>query len=858
MKKLIPLLITLSFASFVYAERDLTKLRVLNGEYPAVFFFRNSEGAPSRKGAKWDDWDREYSRLMGIMGKCLDEEVLGREANNPEWFTRFKEKNPEQSVLLHFNGNARDPRHGTDKYFHGHWVYRQAVGIVADIPATSGESEIKVESVSDFKVNTGRYKTSSDDIALFGITDDGRHDWNHCEQVQLISVDSKQNTIKVKRGCYGTKPLAFMAGRSRAAAHAVEGPWGKHNNLMWFYNFATHSPRDAEGKSCADRLVDDLAMWFGKGGKLEKFDGLEFDVLHNVTHGDTTGDGVMDNGFFDGINAYGSGVYAFAGQLRQRLGRDLIIQADGALGQGGERSQRANGILNGIESEGWPNLKDWNFDDWSGGINRHNFWHANAFKPAFSYINHKWIEPVPDKPGMTRHPVVPFSRHRLAFAGAQFTDAVLTYSFAPPHERGKPIGIWDELNCGMDNKLGWLGQPLDATICLARESPDLLNGAGAPAGELLVSRVVGDVKVESIDKGLLISSVNPARKSLVFQIQGVPVPLESSELTVFVNMSARARKGYPAEMPRFSRVAVSGGCIDLMSGGDHAISRGMCLRGGSEQDLNVSATGGNLHYQRSASVGGESMSAFALHPPYKGKKGYVFWSRDITIPARSYDLHFNLGMSAKAPQRSDGIWYKVFVAEVSGERVGDYRKIFEKSTKAHAWVPCSVSLQEWSGKKVRIKFVADCGPKNNATTDQGFWSGVRLKESGLAEAAITPEKSYMTWLNSQPFEASFYYRNIRSEQVDLTFTIEGSEPVLLTRLIAHAAADARCRTFENGVVLGNPSLEPYTFDLSIVACDRTLHRIKASAMQDGEVNNGEVVGATVTLGPLDGLFLVEE
>jgi hypothetical protein len=77
-------------------------------------------------------------------------------------------------------------------------------------------------------------------------------------------------------------------------------------------------------------------------------------------------------------------------------------------------------------------------------------------------------------------------------------------------------------------------------------------------------------------------------------------------------------------------------------------------------------------------------------------------------------------------------------------------------------------------------------------------------------------------------------------------------------LIAHAAADARCRTFENGVVLGNPSLEPYTFDLSIVACDRTLHRIKASAMQDGEVNNGEVVGATVTLGPLDGLFLVEE
>jgi len=857
MKKLIPLLITLSFAILASADRNPAELRIMDGNYPPVFFFRSSEGPPSRKGAVWGEWESEYSRLMGIMGKCLDEEVLGREGNNPVWFSKFKDKNPDQVVLLHFNGNARDPRHGTGKYFPGHWIYRKAVPITADLPAENGESEIKVESVSDFKVNSGRYRTSNDDIALFGVTKDGQHDWNYCEQVQLISVDPKKNTIRVRRGCYGTKPLAFQAGASRTAVHAVEGPWGKTNNIMWFYNFSTHCPLDAEGRSCADRVIDDLAVWFGKDGKLEKFDGLEFDVLHNVTRGDTTGDGETDDGLVDGINAYGIGVYQFARKLRRRLGPDTIIQADGALGPGGERSQRANEFLNGIESEGWPNLSDWDFDDWSGGINRHNFWHANSFKPAFSYINHKWIESVPGQPGMHVSPKVPFSRHRLAFAGAQFTDAALTYSFAPSHERGQPIGIWDELNCGADNRPGWLGKPLAETICLAKESPDLLKGAVSPAGKDLVKHICGDVNVEETAGGLLISAAEPEAQSLTFKVQDIAVPVESSDLTVFATLSANPRKGYPDDMPRFAQVAVNGGSIDLMDGGIRSVTCGQCLRGSSEQELDT-ATGANLKFQRSVTIDGRTMTAFALHPPYKEKKGYVWWSRDVTLPALDYDLQFYLGMSEKAPGRSDGIWYRVFVAEIKGGVAGEDQKIFEQSTKAHEWIPGAVSLKAWSGRKFRIKFVADCGPKNNATTDQGYWGDVRLVLSGKSDSEITAFKSHMSWLNQKPFEASFYFREIRSEKVDLTITVEGAEPVLLKSLTAHAAADARCRTFEHGVVLGNPSLEPYTFELSLIACDRTLYRIKATSAQDGEANNGKVVGDKVTLGPLDGLFLLEK
>ncbi len=161
-------------------------------------------------------WDEDFSRLQGIIGKCLDEEIPGTMIRNPEFFQRFKRSHPEQIVLLHFNGNANDPRFCGNRYFPGHWIHRAASDISQDIPAESGESLIHVQNTRDFKVDTGRYRNINDDIALFGITPDGKHDWLHCEQVQLLAVDHEAGTIRVRRGCYGTKPLAFAVGSGNA------------------------------------------------------------------------------------------------------------------------------------------------------------------------------------------------------------------------------------------------------------------------------------------------------------------------------------------------------------------------------------------------------------------------------------------------------------------------------------------------------------------------------------------------------------------------------------------------------------------------------------------------------------------
>lgn len=842
-------MVELLVAAAISGLASVSDLELLGPDYPRVFFFRSAEAMPYRKGMTYERWEGEYGRLMGIMGKCLDEEVVGRETLNPEWFSRFKRDNPKQAVLLHFNGNARDPRYATGRYFPGHWTYRAATLIVADVSAEAGESVIRVADAADFRTETGRYRTSSDDLALFGVTADGKHDWARCEQVQVVSADAKANTVRVRRGCYGTRPLAFQAGQARAAAHQVEGPWGKTNHLMWYYNFTAHGPRDDEGKTCADRLVDELGGWFGAGGKLAAFDGLEFDVMFNETRGDTDGDGAVDDGVVDGVNQFGIGMVEFARKLRERLGPNRIIQGDGALGPGGVRSQRAFGFLNGIESEGWPNLDDWAFDDWSGGLNRHAFWQANAFKPAFSYINHKWVVPVEGQPGEHRDAEVPFARHRLAFAAAQFTDAVITYATQPPHEAKGRIGIWDEFVCGTESRLGWLGRPLGPPVRLAAAAPDRL---GPPSGAALAARISGAVTARATEAGVVVAASDPFAKELVFTLRDVPA--SGGDLTVFATLQGAPRKGYPDSLARYAEAEVAGGAVPLLE--RKPLMTGMALRGRAESAISEDS-GARVTFQPGVRINDALLPAYAVHPPFKAVKGSVHWCRDVEVPPGA-ELRFSLGMSDKAPARSDGVWYSVYVAELVGRAAGARAKVFEEPTNAHAWLPRAVPLDAWAGKRVRLTFVADCGPANNATTDQGYWGDVKLARAGVPEAEVTPPVSLMTWVNGTPFGASFYFRGVRSKQVDLAFRVEGAEPVTLRSLTAHAAPDAQSRLFEHGLVLANPGLAPVTFDLAKLAPGRAFRRLRATPQQDTQANNGQPVGATVTLGPLEGLFLREQ
>ncbi|MBI5396557.1 MAG: hypothetical protein HZA91_14780 [Verrucomicrobia bacterium] len=829
---------------------DLHELPVVSGGEPRAFFFRQSEGLARSGRLPFENWEKTFLRLDGIMGKTLDEEVPGTQSPNIPFFTRFKQAHPKQAVLLHFNGNARDPRWECGGFFAGHWLYFNGCRVTADVPAQPGEAVITIEDPSLFRVNMGRYGDKNEDIGLCALGDDGKPDWSRSEQLELLAVDAKAKTLRVKRGAFGTAPRAFAASKAYIAAHQTEGPWGAKSNLLWFYNYSTACPRDAKGRTCSDVLVADIARRFLPGGSLAAFDGLEFDVLSFRPHGggrgraaDTDGDGKADSGGSGGINTYGVGVYEFCRKLRGKLGDNRLIMADGHS----PHSQRSFGILNGIESEGWPMLTDSEIVDWSGGLNRHEFWRLHGRAPALSYINHKFIDREAARTGGEKMLQVPLNISRLVMAAGLFTDSAFTYCIMPLGTKRAQVGIYDELRMGTANRIHWLGKPLAPPVRLALRAPDLLGGR-------FTQRLRPEqAKLETCDDGhaLKITALKPDADKLTLTLPALALP--EGDLFVHLRIKAEPMKGYPAAIPRLAWVGWRH-AGDLMQ--QPLLAAGMTLRGQKDEPLR-DEVGARFSIVDKITVAGESHRAYAVHPPYRGVTGSTFWETTAVIPADKPRLTFFSALTDKAKGKSDGVGLKIEV-----RRDGGAEEVLSLHHREKQWVARSADLSRWAGQTVRLRFTTDPGPAGNTVADHTFWGDVRIESGAGASAApdklaLTPQR-IMTWVGGEWFESGFYFRNLGPRTVDLTFEFEGGEPVYLTDLSAHAAADAIARDYEHGVVLANPSTRPFTFDVANLFPNAKLRRLQASPEQDRSFNDGSAVGATVTVGPRDAVILGKE
>jgi hypothetical protein len=113
----------------------------------------------------------------------------------------------------------------------------------------------------------------------------------------------------------------------------------------------------------------------------------------------------------------------------------------------------------------------------------------------------------------------------------------------------------------------------------------------------------------------------------------------------------------------------------------------------------------------------------------------------------------------------------------------------------------------------------------------------------------------MTWCNAKWFTATFYFRNVKEDKLSLMFEIESNETLFIKNITAHAYPDVAYRIFDNGVVLANPSLKPFEFDLKKIAPGLKLSRLQGTAEQDIIANNGEMVGDKLIISEREGLFL---
>ncbi len=526
----------------------LDQLQILqNDQVPAAYFFRDAEQIGRQPSTSWEEWYPAFSSLMGIEGKALKEEVtVGDFEQVRNYFDRLKELHPNQAELIHLCGRGRDPHLERDPFFAGHWAYYVGATIEEDLPADNGVMEIKVSDVDLFKLNVGpKGREANEDIGLCRLDDNGEPDWSYSEQVKLLDIDYDKGTIKVERGSYGTEPMSFDAGKAYAAAHVYEGPGGAiSNNLRWYYNYSTLSPRDENGKQAGEVFAEQIADWFNKGGLLEHFDGVEFDVLHHVPVAKSEGrgmdlnaDGKPDGGVFEGKQTYGIGAINFLVKLRSLLGEDRLIMADNDKWF----HQRSVGILNGTEHEKFPTGGDEDdFNDWGGGINRLLFWKENSREPVFNYIK--------SKPSDKRMADI-----RLAFAAAVICDAGISMTIPGGRtELGEDVFVWDELRKGQEKELGWLGESIGPIHRLATEKPNLLSESE------LNKKITSSNSIVKVEDGVVtLTKKEEGQGHLKFKINDINS--EGQDLFVVATVSGETMEGYPKETARLMHVEVSGG-----------------------------------------------------------------------------------------------------------------------------------------------------------------------------------------------------------------------------------------------------------------------------------------------------------
>jgi hypothetical protein len=554
------------------------------GGFPRAFYGRHVEGEVRSGDYSYEEWEKRNLPLGGILGKVLNEahDYTGR--NNLEWFLRYKNQNPSKMVLLHYNGTGRRATdEATTRFFSGHFLYYKGTRLTRGI-ANRTQDVLHVADTSIFK--TKRLGTDvSDDIAIVRLGPGRTPNWQTAEHVRLVDIDGRNNTITVQRGKYGTRRETFPKG-SYIAAHVMTGPYRFNNapqqNIpLWNYNFSTACPRDEQGRNCADALPEYLGEKLGPGGQLSSFDGIIFDVFswvirfgHPIHAIDVNTDGRADRGILGGANTVSQGALEFLVKLRERLGPDKLILADGHIPS---KSQRGFEALNGMESEGYPDKYDIGLDHTSRGENIFNYWKEHSAPPSLHYANFRYKQKRPKRYRNTfTEPTLShdksYRKLRLVLASTLFTDGAFTASggdlldggdgWLPPEVtwRDAPgvdpvkVRVFDELWRGTDQVPHWLGQPLGEAVHLAAQTPDLFEGRGESWPDAFIGRFEGErvafsragTEAEPILAIRVTRSSRPP--SMTFVLPGIDVP--GKDLFVSLRLKAEPLEGFPASVPR--------------------------------------------------------------------------------------------------------------------------------------------------------------------------------------------------------------------------------------------------------------------------------------------------------------------
>lgn len=351
-----------------------------------------------------------------------------------------------------------------DKVWPGHFLYKVGTKLAADLQPE--DTSLRVENFKHILRSPAELSSRAFPLTftIYALDHEGKPDWNHAEMVTLKSV-GKDGELTVKRGAWGTKPLAFEAGRAVAATNMMF--WTRQFQM----NFSLQCPRGGP-----DNLT--AAEWFARHEaeevKRTGADGIEFDVGRwtwgNPANNplDCDNNLVADYGYLGGVCSFGLGGRVFFRELRKLLGPNKIIQVDSNQAA----SLRGWDYLNGVQMECFP--AENRFERFSEAFTHLRRWSENAgASPKFSYGFSKTATTLyakarlPDgsptdfrfRVGLAADCLVGMPHPFLSLSGVDFDPANET-------QKNKEVtsspGVfdWDEYHGGDLNDWQWLGKPL--------------------------------------------------------------------------------------------------------------------------------------------------------------------------------------------------------------------------------------------------------------------------------------------------------------------------------------------------------------------------------------------------------------
>ena len=530
---LVLLFISILPAHLFSQQNKLIGKTAFNSQYPQFFHFRGEMKRDVH--TDYDTWEKKYVTSSGLLRKYICEE-LKIDTILYSWLNRFAETYPEKLLLLHFNGEARqvnDYPEINKKYFPGHWVYE--TGSLLSEDCTSSQTHIQVKAIDYFREKAYVYRNTSPRrwiphyVLLVELDEQGNKLWYNSEIAHIKSIDSSTSTLILKRGKTNTQSRSFKAGKTYVAPLAG-GIWG--NDVMFYYNLSSACPKDKNGRTAANVLLNEIHHWFNPdNGILKKLDGIAFDVnyfdVSKHESWDTNNDGQADGGWINGQNIWQAGDLQFLKNLRKRMGQNFIITCDGQH----PINQQAVGVLNGIESEGLVQHND-GWRGFSRTVNTHLYWDKfNPLSPQFRYVVLKLMD------GNDQHHAERLRRFGVATASClgAYTTVPDSYSFLPS---------WIQ-PCSFGRIQGEL-------IRYAKSSPNLLSGTPA---ELLHKGILkGENCCMSIQGNSII--IKPATQSSTLSIKNVELP--TGDITIFIEAETITPPDANSDLvPRFIYASLS-------------------------------------------------------------------------------------------------------------------------------------------------------------------------------------------------------------------------------------------------------------------------------------------------------------